>query len=125
MQSRLTDVESELEATRRENRNLQSQLKQLKEDRKVDSNQLHSMLKEYETKMAQEIDSKHVMVKEKTKEISSLHDHITRLESELAAERLQRQRMEDYYSDQIDKVNSSLHLAEKQLGLTTAEADSM
>lgn len=43
------------------------------------------MLKEYETKMALEIDSKHVMAKEKTKEIQSLHDHITRLESDLAA----------------------------------------
>ncbi len=45
-------METELEGQRRENRNLTSQLKQLKEDRKVDSNQLHCMLKEYETKMA-------------------------------------------------------------------------
>ncbi len=54
----------------------------------MDSSQLHTMLKEYETKMAMEIDSKHCMVKEKTKEISALHDHITRLEGELAGERL-------------------------------------
>ena len=125
LQSKLTDLESELDASRRDNRNLLEQLRQLKEDRKIDSTQLHEMLKEYETKMACEIDSKHAMVKEKSKEISALHDHITRLEGEVATERLQRQRIEDYYSDQIDKVNNSLHMAEKQLGLQSAEAENL
>ena len=68
-QSKIADLESELDVSKRDNRNLLDQLKQLKEDRKIDSSQLHSMLKEYETKMALEIDSKHAMAKEKTKEI--------------------------------------------------------
>ena len=61
--SKMTDMEHELDTARRDNRNLLEQLRQLKEDRKADSGQLHSMLKEYETKMALEIDSKHAMVK--------------------------------------------------------------
>ena len=99
---KIISLKNDIEYYRKEN-------ERLRISKKITENsKLGELLKEYEEKIEHEIQEKYRIIKDKQREIDELHDTIPRLKSTINEIELEKTNMEEYYKDEIKKIEDTI-----------------
>ena len=100
LEQNITSLQRDIELMTEEN------LKMKRSNKYNDNSKLSILLRDYEEKIQAEIQDKYKVLREKQKEISDLHDTIPKLNSAISNAEGDRLRLEDYYKNEIKKLES-------------------